>query len=590
MMAKTGKFFYLVIGLLVGAVFSLAFWQGIFSGPENFFTDLLYSTKAIDNRVVILAVDNESLGKIGQWPWPRAVFAETIEKMNTTPPAVLAFDVLFAESSRYGQEDDSAFAQSLAKAVFPTVLPVEANNLFLKKDELPLADYFVEPITVFSSEDNVSLALANIIVDKDGVARSFPLSARGRQSGKVYQALAFQAVAESGAQAPGLANLNSVNRIVFAASAGSIRTIPFWRVYSGEAVELLKDKIVFLGATAPDLHDSRLVPFGRQTEMPGAEIQANIANMLLKGYRLMDLPKILCVFWIILAAFLPALFFGFFKRLFWAVSTSLFFGFLHIALVVVLFQFGYLANFIHLTLAWLISLLGQFGWRYFIAEKEKRHLKDVFSRYVSKEVIKQITDDPSKIRLGGEEKNITVFFSDIRSFTTLSERTPPVKLVEVLNKYFTAMSAEILCHKGVLDKYIGDAIMAFWGAPIDDQNQADNALLASLTMLKKLKKLNQELVKEGSEPINIGIGLYTGPAVVGNIGSETRLNYTAMGDTVNVASRLEGLNKEYKTSIIVGQSVKEAAKATYQWRSLGSAQVKGRAEPVNIYTIDWEVA
>ncbi len=213
-------------------------------------------------------------------------------------------------------------------------------------------------------------------------------------------------------------------------------------------------------------------------------------------------------------------------------------------------------------------------------------MKNLFSKYVSKDVLNEILSDPSKVALGGEEKEVTVFFSDIRGFTTISEKTTPKELVRILNTYFTAMTKEVLDNGGVLDKYIGDAIMAFWGAPIADPDQAENALKASLSMLEQLKELNKELRALGDPEIHIGIGLYTGPAIVGNVGSDLRFDYTVMGDTVNVASRLEGLNKEYKTEIIIGETTKNKIKGNYVFRALGSVAVKGRKEPLNIYTIE----
>ena len=585
-MKANAKHFYLPIALLVGIIFSAAYWFGIFSGPENFFVDLLFSNRQINDKLVILAVDNESLSKIGQWPWPRQVFADTINKLNASAPRVLAFDVLFAESSRYGSADDTALAVALAGSSFPIVMSSEANSIYISQNDLPIADYFSEPMSIFSSTPRVSLGQANMILDKDSVIRKFPLQVRGRESGKVYNSLAYETVLQSGEDVPDAASLDLVNRIVYAAPAGSVRAIPFWRVYLEDGASLLRDKIVFLGVTAADLHDTALVPFDRGASMPGVEIQANVANMILNGYRLNAVPKPYIIVWIMFAALLPALFFGLFKRLRYAVVASALSVTAQIFAVIILFQNGFVANIIHLTLAGIFSIIGLFAWRYFVGEKENHRLHDIFSRYVSKEVVKKIIDDPSKIRLGGEEKNITVLFSDIRGFTTLSERTTPIKLVEILNRYFTLMTGEILSQKGVLDKYIGDAIMAFWGAPIDDAEQVDHAMSAAVAMLKKLQKLNEEFAKEGLAPINIGIGLYSGPAVVGNMGSELRLNYTAMGDTVNVASRLEGLNKEFKTQIIVGESTKNLIKKSYNWRSLGSVQVKGRNEPVSIYTVD----
>lgn len=580
------KIAQLAIGLVVGVFIAWIFWIGIFSGPESFFEDLLFSHKPISGDIVIVAIDNESLQKIGQWPWQRNVFAQTFEKLNQSPPLAVGVDILFAEPSRYGAGDDAALRQSLDQLNYPLIFPAEANNLFLSEESLPIADFFVEPLSLFVESEKITVGQVNIIADKDSVVRKFPLEARARQSGKIYKSLAYQTVAQSGKDIPRAATLDLVNRIVFSGEANSVRLIPFYRVYEGEAADILKDKIVFFGVTAPDLHDTRIVPFGRETEMPGVEIQANIANMMLQGYRLTPFNKILNAIWIILAALLPALFFSFFKRARLAVILSVIFGIGYIVAVVLLFERGIVVNILHLTLSWILAVVILFGYKYFIGEKEKHLLKNIFSRYVSKEVVKEILNDPHKIKLGGEEKEITVFFSDIRGFTTLSEKTPPVKLVHILNRYFSEMTEEVLRHKGVLDKYIGDAIMAFWGAPIDDPDQVDHAFQASVAMLKRLKKLNEEFAKEGRDPINIGIGLYTGPAVVGNMGSELRLNYTAMGDTVNVASRLEGLNKEYKTQIIIGEATKNKITGNYNFKFLGSVQVKGRAEPVNIYTIE----
>ncbi len=188
--------------------------------------------------------------------------------------------------------------------------------------------------------------------------------------------------------------------------------------------------------------------------------------------------------------------------------------------------------------------------------------------------------------MGGEEKFITILFSDIRGFTGVSEKLSPQKLVGMLNQYFNAMSEEILKHKGILDKYIGDAIMAFWGAPVPDENQADNAVQAAIGMKEQLENFNKKQKEKGQPEINIGIGIYSGLAVVGNVGSETRFDYTAIGDSVNIASRIEGLTKTYQTKIIISETVKEKLKEKYFLELLGSVSIRGRNEPVKIYKIE----
>lgn len=578
------KLVYFLISLIVGGLVFGSYSLGIFSGLENLAEDLLVSPKPVNKDIVIVTIDDESISKIGQWPWSRQVFADFIQKLGSVNPKVLGVDIVFSEQSRLGYGDDETLAAAINNANYPIVFPVEAMILNIGKGNA-VGLNLNYPLSLFNAPDKLYLGHANIIADKDGIVRRFPLIVEDSGDKQVFKAFAYEVAKQSGGQIPNESDLQNINRIVFSGAPGHVRRIPFWQIYDGDSVDSLKNKIVLLGVFTADLHDAKPVPIGKENDMPGVEIQANIANMLLQGYRLNNFSDRNILIWIFIAALLPAIIFSISKRSIRPLLYNLILGFIYLVTVIVLFEFGIVVNIIHITLAWAVPTAVIFVYRHFVAEKERRELKNCFSKYVSKEVVKEILKDPSKVKLGGQEKEITVFFSDIRGFTTLSENTKPQELVKILNRYFTLMTEEVLKYGGVLDKYIGDAIMAFWGAPIDEPDQADRAVKASLGMLAKLKILNEELRKEGKPEINIGVGLYTGPAVVGNIGSELRLNYTAMGDTVNVASRLEGLNKEYKTSIIVGESTKNKLKVDYNFKFLDSATVKGRQEPINIYTI-----
>lgn len=218
-------------------------------------------------------------------------------------------------------------------------------------------------------------------------------------------------------------------------------------------------------------------------------------------------------------------------------------------------------------------------------ESRRELLEATFEKYVSKQVLADVLKDPASIHLGGEGKEVTVFFSDIRGFTPIAEKMDPQRLVSILNRYFEVMSEEILRTGGTIDKYIGDAIMAFWGAPVEDAEQAEHAVQASLAMLEKLKELNKELVAEGCQEIAIRIGLHRGRAVVGNVGSNRRFDYTAIGDAVNTASRMEGLNKDHGTQIIISDMVRNFLKDISHWKPLGSVMVKGKSESIKIYTL-----
>ena len=575
-MRKKDPYLLLGLGLFTGLLLSLSVSGGIFFGIESFLEDSLVSDKPVSNKIVIAAIDDESLAKIGQWPWPREVFADALTNLNKYAPAAVGLDVIFADASRIGAADDWALADALTRLSYPLVMPVEASPLILKADGTATAGTLIKPLSQFINAKAVSLGHVNLLLDADGVVRKFPSYI------DEFQAFPLLVGEKAGVSAP---DISGSTRIVYSAAPGGIKRIPFWRLIGNHDLEL-DAKIILIGATSPDLHDEKLTPMSRGSEMPGVEIQANIVNMMLQNYRVTPLPAWLLFIWIFAAAIAPMKFYIFMKDSFRALIGSLIFIFLNLIAVVTLFEFGIAANLVHVLLAGILATGIGFAYRYAVTEKEKRQMRNLFSKYVSGDVLNEILKNPEKVALGGEEKEVTVFFSDIRGFTTLSEKTTPKDLVRILNKYFTAMTNEVLKNGGVLDKYIGDAIMAFWGAPIANPDQADAALKASLAMIERLKELNAELRSHGDPEINIGIGLYTGPAIVGNVGSDLRFDYTVMGDTVNVASRLEGLNKEYKTQIIIGESTKNKIKGNYKFKSLGAAAVKGRGEKLNIYTIE----
>jgi adenylate cyclase len=572
----------IIIAVMSGAVVALSFWIGLFGGFEHGLEDLLSSPKSVRSEVVIVAIDNESISRLGAWPFPRSVFADAFNELSKNPPLAVGLDVMLSEPSRLGALDDAELAAALVSATYPVVLPIEAE-LAGENDSLKIVSA-ISPLPEFRSAGNVALGHVNLLIDSDGVARRFPMELEYGDG--LVESWAEKLIKAAGLPLPAVEERDRVERVVFSGFPGSVRRIPFWRLLQDGASADLAGKIVMIGVTAPDLHDEQLVPLSRGVAMPGVEIQANIANMLTAGYRLRAMENLENILWICIAALIPGILFLITRESLPAAAFNLMIGLAHLVAIVVLYERGIMANILHINAAWVLSTAALFGYKNLVGEREKKELEKTFSKYVSREVLAHITEDPKRVTLGGEEKEITLLFSDIRGFTTLSEKMAPCDLIAVLNKYFSAMTEEILAQGGVLDKYIGDAIMAFWGAPIADPDQADHALAAARGMLSRLKKLNEELRAAGEPEINIGIGLYTGQAVVGNVGSEQRLSYTAIGDTVNVASRLEGLTKEYGAPLIIGAPTKEKIKGNFNFRRLGGATVKGRKEPIEIYTID----
>jgi adenylate cyclase len=224
-------------------------------------------------------------------------------------------------------------------------------------------------------------------------------------------------------------------------------------------------------------------------------------------------------------------------------------------------------------------------YKYFTEERKKKELKGTFEKYVSPAIVDEILADPSHLELGGRKEIITVFFSDVRGFTTISEKLDPRALSDLLNSYLTPMTRLVFEHKGTLDKYMGDAIMAFFGAPIHYSDHAAHACRCALAHLKKLKELQDEYERKGLPTIDIGIGLNTGEASVGNMGSDIVRNYTVMGDNVNLGSRLEGINKQYGTRIIISEFTYAEVKNDFVTREIDWVRVKGKAQPVKIFEL-----
>ncbi len=571
---------FLLIGAAVVALVFFSFKLSLWSGPEAFIEDRLVSPKGVRSDIVIVTIDSDSINKIGQWPWPRKVFADFVSRVKPANPKAVAFDVVFSEKSRFGEADDFALLSAIETLHIPVIMPVEGNALEIG-DEIS-APKILAPLKIFTEIKNVHLGHVNLILDRDNVVRSFPPEIKS--GADIYESFAVLSAEKAGYKIPELKR-NASERIVYSGPSGAVRRIPFYQALSGNP-EVFSGKLIFIGATSPDLHDEMPTPLSGGTAMAGVEIQANIASMMIEGRSIKNAGTAVQFLIIVLLSLIPALFFAYISSSMRALGMSAVLGILANIIFFYVFEKGTVVNIFHSNLALVFSSASLFSYKYAVLEKSRREMRNIFGKYVSPTVLESILANPEKVALGGEEKTITVLFSDIRGFTTLSEKTTPQELVSVLNRYFTLMTGEVLANGGVLDKYIGDAVMAFWGAPLLDESQADNAFKASLGMLEKLKIFNEELKKEKGIEIDIGIGLYTGPAVVGNIGSLQRFDYTAMGDTVNVASRLEGLNKEYKTHLIIGETTKEKITLSSNFKKIGETHVKGRAEPIMIYTIE----
>jgi len=347
------------------------------------------------------------------------------------------------------------------------------------------------------------------------------------------------------------------------------------------------DKIVLVGATAIGVYDKRMTPISSSGEYPGLEVHATAIDNILKGdflhkpewTRLYDVLAIL-ILGLLTGLFIPRL--NALKGI--SFASGLFI--LQIIITRTLFtRFGLWVNMVYPSLILILIYTSLTVYRYLTEERARKRIKGVLTHYVSGAVVQEVLKSPEKLRLGGEEKELTVLFSDIRGFTTISEDLSPKELVHLLNEYLTVMTDIILKFDGTLDKYMGDAIMAIYGAPLKQPDHPIRACRSALEMMAGLKKLNEKWVEEGKKPLDVGIGINTGVMVVGNMGSELRFDYTVMGDSVNLASRLEDANKTYKTNILISETTYEQVKVEFVCMELDKVRVKGKTRPVRIYQL-----
>jgi adenylate cyclase len=518
---------------------------------------------------------------------------------------ILGYYFLFSAKETQAQDRDRVgqFLNYLSFQTYPQVLNLKYGKSF---NCAYCEAIGVSPNLPELAQFARNFGFFNIVPDPDGIVRREPVIIRFE--GGYYPSLDIAAVLaytnRSLEQVAAVFDRNGLERIDFGpvtiptdpngsvhidfrGPAGTFPTYSLADVVQHKLpADNFRDRLVLIGATATGIADMIPTPF-QSMAFPGVEVHANFIDNLLQGtFIRRGLRENLTDLAVILLFALPL------GILFSAVSPVR----ATVAVLAILALFLWWTQ--HVFSAqriWLAvflptsTLLVNFGaivtFRYFFEEREKKMLRGTFQHYVSPAVIKQLLERPESLQLGGEEKELTAMFADIRGFTSLSERLAPSTLVELLNEYLSEMTETIFRHRGTLDKYIGDAIMVFWGAPFPQPDHATRACAAALEMLQVLRRLQTRWEKQGRPPIDIGIGINTGPMVVGNMGSTRRFNFTIIGDNVNLASRLEGLNNSFGTRLIISESTYHHVREAVVTRELDLIRVKGKKKPVRIYEI-----
>ncbi len=606
-----------------------------------------------DAGVRFIDIDDETLKRYGQWPWPRTQAAELINKLSESGAAAVTLDIVFSEPDRTSPSNvikswektsspelaqfvkglpdhDRVLAETISKSKVITGFILTAAETEVKPalkagiafaGENPLA-YLLPfrgavtnlPEIEKSSSGNGSF---NFIAETDGIIRRVPLILRLGDS--IYPSLvaeiarvaqgASSIIVKSSASSgesnfgehTGIVNIKIGKAVIPTDEQGRVwlydtgkiaqRTVPAWKILSGEFDPAsMKDTIAVIGSSAGGIKDLRATPLNPVAA--GTEIHVQLTEQILTG--------------------------NYLQRPDWAVGAEMFFlVLLGLALIILLPRLGALGS----AAICLLAIAGAFGfsWYSFIqskllfdpvfpsaaslviylvvslmnywrTENEKNQVRTAFGRYLSPSVVEQLANHPERLKLGGETKNMTVLFSDIRSFTTISERMNAEELTRFMNQYLTPMTDVILKHGGTIDKYIGDSIMAFWNAPLEDSEHAKHACQAAIAMQEELKALNNRLHQESQThhrvfvPIHMGIGINTGNCSVGNMGSAQRFDYSVLGDSVNLASRLESLSKIYGIDLLIGENTFDAAKSENALE-IDLIRVKGKNQPARIFTL-----
>ena len=597
--------------------------------------------------VTIIDIDEKSLAKLGQWPWPRTRVADLIDKLTALGAVVIAFDIVFAEPDRLNPAVAADTIPNLDEDVRAKLRALPSNDQILanslKRSRVVLGQsgfpYVLSefdkslPVTGLAMRGeepqpfliNFPGLLRNVPVlegaaagrglftiknERDGIVRRVPMimlaqgatmpslsfemlrvaSGSGTILTKADQA-GMQSVAVSGFEVP--TDRNGQVWVHFARRDPSIYVSALDVLEGRVAPEKIAQKLVLIGTSAVGLLDVKTTPV--DPVMPGVEIHAQVLESVLTR-TVLSQPN-----WAISAEFFFALILGLL-----VIAFAPNFGPVTLVAVGALFatvligtswyfytQHRLLIDFTY-PLASTMSIYLTLVFSSFVREqKQRRQIRSAFGQYLSPALIEQLAQSPEKLQLGGEEREMTIMFSDVRGFTTISEsyKHDPQGLTALMNRFLTPLTNAILDRKGTIDKYMGDAIMAFWNAPLDDKQHEINACEAALDMLERIDELNQEREIEAQDgghtyiPINVGVGLNTGACVVGNMGSNLRFDYSVLGDSVNLASRLEGQSKEYGFPIIIGSKTAMAVKDKFAILELDFIMVKGKNEPEVIYAI-----
>src|SRR5438093_5977285 len=542
--------------------------------------------------IVIVTIDESSFQELNiQWPFPRALHGKVIDRIAADRPLAIGIDVVFDSESRFGPEDDAALSAAIARAgnvVLGMAIARDAQVLYSigGKERGAAREVVSMPLPIIR-EGAAAVALINVEPDPDSHVRRAPVRQQVPDPMKGYEWwLAFDAQLHRLATAKGLRTrpLPTGPEILvnFRGPLAAFERIPYYRVVANEVPEsLFRDKIVLIGSTSEVMHDVFATAFARAGDMPGVAIHANAVDTFVRGDPVREVPRLASTILAVAAALVGSV-----------VAVRLRAA-RALAVTALLLAAGIAIAYVAFARAdvWLRGVAVTFGLvlgygatvvENFVREqREKQRL----SRFFSPDVLRVVVRDRDGRSLRPRRRLVTVLFSDIRGFTTISERLPPEQVDEMLREYLTVMTEVVFRHGGTVDKYIGDGIMALYNAPYEDPEHALNAIRTALEFQERAIPFSARWEAKLGGSIRCGVGINSGDPVVGSLGSRRRNEYTAIGDTVNLAARLESVTKDHGVPIIISEYTYEYVKGRVPTREIDTVTVKGKSQPVKIYGV-----
>jgi adenylate cyclase len=563
------------------------------------------------DQIAIVEITDDDIENFGQWPWPRDKVAFIIDSIKAFKPALIVMPIIFSEPDRFGKDQD--LANALEGVVISQAPSNKASNdegssrgiAVVGESPLKWLQKFngvVRPLKMFE-EKAVGVGVLAASGELDGVVRRIPMVVRIDKKNpkkgfyeELYPTLSLEVIRSltgdpSYQMKVGINGVESV-RIPKFEIINTDSNARVWIKYDKEFdrrliyhMDDIENKIVILTISAEGLATNVPTPYGTRNI---ADVQAAMISTLINGDSLTRLDYAdaielitLSLIGLLFIVLVPKLKIWQTIPFFAAISAGIVGFCFYMYEMNILFDYSFPLFTITLVFAWLV--FNNFAREF----RLKQQIKKQFQSYLSKALVEKLQKNPELLKLGGDSRELSIMFTDVRGFTSISEHYGEnvQGLTQIMNRYMTAMTAKILENEGTLDKYIGDAQMAFWNAPLDDKQHAKNAVKTALSMLGDLDEFNRSIAAEGVPPFGMGLGINTGMVVVGNMGSDQRFDYTCLGDAVNLASRLEGQSKPYGVKLVVGPKTAEYVADEYFVIELDTIAVKGKKQGVNIYTV-----